>query len=102
MPRLGFTGYFLGLLPGILAIVGNLKGGPWTLATTAMIGSLCVADWFVRDDQAPPPEAPRWTPDLVLRCTSSSTRWPSPRCSTGSPAGSSARIAPSTRRSRPG
>jgi alkane 1-monooxygenase len=66
MPRLGFTGYFLGLLPGVLAIAGNLKGGPWTLATTALIGLLCVADWLVRDDPAPPPEAPRWTPDLVL------------------------------------
>ncbi len=66
MTRLGFTGYFLGLLPGLLAIAGNLRGGPWTLATAAMIGSLCVADWFVRDDPAPPPEAPRWTPDLVL------------------------------------
>ncbi|HEY2158423.1 MAG TPA: alkane 1-monooxygenase [Isosphaeraceae bacterium] len=66
MPRLGFIGYFLGLLPGVLAIAGNLKGGPWALATTAMIVSLCVADWFVRDEPAPPPEAPRWTPDLVL------------------------------------
>jgi alkane 1-monooxygenase len=66
MLRLGFTGYFLGLLPGMLAIAGNLRGGPWTLATTALIAGLCVADWFVRDDPAPPPEAPRWTPDLVL------------------------------------
>jgi alkane 1-monooxygenase len=66
MKHLGFAGYLLGLTPGFLAIAGNLKGGPWTLGATVMLGMLCVADWFVRDDVAPPPDAPRWTPDLVL------------------------------------
>lgn len=66
MKRLGFAGYLLGLIPGLLAIAGNLKGGPWTLGAAAMLGALCVADWFVVDDVAPPPDAPRWTPDLVL------------------------------------
>src|SRR5206468_6919043 len=66
MSRLGFLGYLLGLLPGVLAIAGNLKGGAWTLGAAAMLGALCVADWFVRDDLRPPPDGPGWTPDLVL------------------------------------
>ncbi len=66
MSRLGILGYLLGLIPGLLAIVGNLRGGAWTLGAAAMLGVLCVADWFVRDDLRPPPDGPGWTPDLVL------------------------------------
>lgn len=66
MKRLGSLGYLLGLIPGVLAILGNLKGGAWTLGAAIFLGVICVADWFVRDDPKPPPDAPEWTPDLVL------------------------------------
>ncbi len=66
MKRLGMLGYFLGLIPGALAIAGNLKGGPWTLGAAIFLGVLVVADWFVRDDPHAPPGGPEWTPDLVL------------------------------------
>src|SRR5579871_5640222 len=58
MKRLGILGYLLGLIPGALAIAGNLRGGPWTLGAAIFIGTLVVADWFVKDDPHPPPGAP--------------------------------------------
>ena len=66
MKRLGFLAYLLGLIPGLLAIAGNLKGGSWTLGAAIFVGMLCVADWFVRDDPGPPPGGTEWTPDFVL------------------------------------
>ena len=66
MSRLGILGYLLGLVPGLLAIAGNLKGGAWTLGATIFLGALCVADWSARDDPRPPPGGPEWTPDLIL------------------------------------
>jgi alkane 1-monooxygenase len=66
MPALGALGYLLSLIPGVLAVLGNLKGGAWTLGATAFLGTLCLADWFVRDDLRPPPDRPEWTPDLIL------------------------------------
>jgi alkane 1-monooxygenase len=65
MQALHGLGYGLGLIPGILAIVGNLRGGPWALGATIFLGGLCVADWFVRDSRRDPPEG-AFTPNLIL------------------------------------
>ncbi|MFO0952461.1 MAG: alkane 1-monooxygenase [Isosphaeraceae bacterium] len=59
-------GYLLSLLPALLAVAGNLKGGPWTLATTGFVCALIVADWFAKEDTRLAPDRPEWTPDLVL------------------------------------
>ena len=71
MKRLGSLGYLLGLIPGVLAILGNLKGGAWTLGAAIFLGVICVADWFVRDD-APslPPTRRSGRPTSSWRCTS--------------------------------
>jgi alkane 1-monooxygenase len=66
MKSLGAFGYALGLIPGLLAIWGNLAGGVWTLSATVFLGLICVADWFVKDNSLVPPDRPDWTPDLVL------------------------------------
>jgi alkane 1-monooxygenase len=66
MKAISAAGYFLGLIPGILAITGNLAGGRWTFGATIFVGSLCIADWFVEDSHAPPTEHSPVTPDLVL------------------------------------
>ncbi len=65
MQALNGLGYALGLIPGILAVVGNLRGGPWTLGATIFLCALCVADWFVRDSRRNPPEG-AFTPNLIL------------------------------------
>jgi hypothetical protein len=66
MNVLGSLGYALGLIPGALAIAGNLRGGPWALGATIFIGALCVADWFVRDSRRDPPGRGHFTPDFIL------------------------------------
>ena len=58
--------YALGLIPGVLAIVGNLRGSSWTLGATIFLGTLCVADWFVRESRRDPPGRDDFTPDLIL------------------------------------
>src|SRR4051812_19425549 len=66
MNVLGSLVYAVGLIPGALAIVGNLRGGPWALGATAFFGALCVADWFVRESRRDPPGRGDLTPDLIL------------------------------------
>jgi alkane 1-monooxygenase len=66
MNALGSLAYALGLIPGALAVAGNLRGGPWALGATAFLGALCVADWFVRDSRRDPPARGDFTPDLIL------------------------------------
>jgi alkane 1-monooxygenase len=60
-------GYALGLIPGALAVAGNLRGGPWALGATAFLGALCAADWFVRESRRDPPVGRgEFTPDFIL------------------------------------
>ena len=66
MNAAGCLGYALGLIPGVLAVVGNLRGGPWAPAATIFLGALCVADWFVRESRRDPPGRGDFTPDLIL------------------------------------
>ena len=66
MKALGAWGYALGLIPGLLAILGNTLGGVWTLGAAVFLGAVCVADWFVPDNCLPPPSRPERTPDLVV------------------------------------
>lgn len=66
MMGLGAWGYALGLIPGLLAVVGNTVGGVWTLGATVFLSAISFADWFVADDRLPPPDRPEKTPDLVL------------------------------------
>ena len=66
MNGLGSLGYALGLLPGALAILGNLRGGPWTLGATIFLGALCVADWFARERPRDASAQDDVTPDLIL------------------------------------
>ena len=58
--------YTLGLVPGLLAIYGNLRGGPWALGATIFLLTLCAADWVVRDNRRPMPHASAFTPDFIL------------------------------------
>jgi len=66
MKSLAPLGYALGLVPGVLAIYGNLRGGPWALAGTIFLIALCAADWIVRDSSRPAPESSGSTPDAIL------------------------------------
>jgi alkane 1-monooxygenase len=66
MNALGSLAYALGLIPGALAVAGNLRGGPWALGATIFFVALCVADWFVRDNRREPPVRSEFTPDLIL------------------------------------
>ena len=66
MLRLGALAYLFSLIPGLLAIYGNVRGGPWALGATIFLGALCVLDWIKLDDRRDPPGHPAWTPDLVL------------------------------------
>jgi alkane 1-monooxygenase len=58
--------YLFGLIPGILAISGNLAGGRWTLCGTAFIVALCVADWFFKDNDKTEADDSSATPNFVL------------------------------------
>ncbi len=58
--------YLLGLIPGVLAITGNLRGGPWSLAGTIFLVALCVADWIIKEDRRPLPHSGQFTPNLIL------------------------------------
>ena len=66
MNALASMGYTLGLVSGVLAIVGNLRGGPWALGPTIFLIALCAADWVVRDSRRPPPDSGDSTPNLIL------------------------------------
>lgn len=58
--------YLLGLIPGLLVVVGNLRGGAWTLGATIFLVGLCIADWFAKDNREPLPHSSDLTPDLIL------------------------------------
>src|SRR5262249_16245580 len=63
---LGSLGYAVSLVPGALAILGNLRAGQCALSGTLFIVAICFADWFVRDSQHNSPDRNRFTPDLIL------------------------------------
>ncbi|MBC8043722.1 MAG: alkane 1-monooxygenase [Rhizobacter sp.] len=60
-------GYFLSLVPSLLAIFGNLVGGYWTLSNivfTAVI--LTLLDWLTREDTRSPEPQPAFLFDVIL------------------------------------
>ncbi len=59
-------GYFLGLVPGLLAIVGNLAGGYWTIGTAGLLAVLWIYDWLCPHDDRPPAPSSGLIPDLAL------------------------------------
>jgi len=59
-------GYLPSLIPGVLAVAGNLRGESWALGATVFVGLLCVADWFFRSDRSLPPSRSDRSLDLLL------------------------------------
>jgi len=66
MVPISTAGYLVGLIPGILAIAGNLAGGRWTLCTTALVIGLVVVDWLFKDSNKSKADTSSVTPNLVL------------------------------------
>ncbi len=66
MKSVGISAYLVSLIPGVLAVMGNVRGGPWALGAAGFLAAVCVADWFLKDDASGPPDRPEWTPDLVI------------------------------------
>ena len=66
MKSLAPLAYALGLIPGVLVVVGNLRGGPWALSATIFFIALCVSDWAVRDSRHANSSLGGITPNLIL------------------------------------